>query len=202
MVVAQVQVVFLSCFVQVDVRGAWVVAVSALIVAMGPIPVISRVPLTGLTHEVMSGMFVEKTFAEVPAESKGAGSRGRVSSAAMSIATETFVSISTGLLRSASLGSVCVPSFSRSHCFLASVVNFASSRGRSRETVIRALSLSPNSKPIEIVGVNARLRARLLSVMLELNGSASRVVPLIPLTVVFVRSPSSTLMPAPSGIWV
>lgn len=55
-------------------------------------------------HEVIRGISVENIFAEVPAESNGAGSKGSVRSAATSTVTDTLASTSTRLLRS-------VPSF-------------------------------------------------------------------------------------------
>ena len=81
-------------------------ASSALIVATGAISVTFSAPLTGLTHEVTSGISVEKILAEVPAASNGGGSKGSVTSAVTPTTTEMLASTSTKLLRSAFLGLV------------------------------------------------------------------------------------------------
>lgn len=206
--VAHVHFPSLSCLVHAASPPALTSALSAVNVAIGGISVILSLPFIGVTHVVISGISVEKICADVPAESNGAGSKGSVRSAETSIATEMLASTRTNELRPGFFGFGCgllsvivlFPVSRRTHCFPTFVVSFASSRGRLSDTVTRALSLSLNSKPIGIVGVNAKLRERSTSVTFEVNGRALRVAPLRPVMVVFVRSPSSTLMPALSGI--
>jgi hypothetical protein len=198
-----------SCFVHVEFPAAAGVtsALSAVSVATGAIEVMSSVPLTGFTQDVMSGISVEKMLVDVPAESNGAGSRGSVRSADTPTTTEMLASTRTRLLISLfwRLGFSSPLGFfvlsSALHWSWALVVRRASRRGRSKATVTRALSLSLNSKPIGMVGVKATLRAMSASETLVVKGSAFSVAPLMPVMAVFARSPSSTLIPAPSGIW-
>lgn len=210
-----------ACFVHVAfpaTPAAVTFALSAVMVAIGAMEVIFSAPLTGSTHEVMSGNSVEKSEIDVPAESSGAGRRGSVRSAETPTTTDMFASTRTRELRSLGLGFATSFSFSFSwrvsfffsflllsssaHWSLALVVSFASRRGKSRATVTRVLSLSLNSKPIGIVGVKATLSAMSASETLVVKGSALSVEPLIPVSAVLASSPSSTLMPAPSGIWI
>lgn len=122
------------------------------------------------------------------------------------MATEMLASTKTISLRSVRLYFgflsilVVFPSSSRLHWLSAFVDSLASRRGRSRDTVTSAVSWLLKSNPIGIVGVNARLRERSISVALVVKGRAWRVDPFMPVILVFVRSLSSTLMPALSGI--
>ena len=133
-----------------------------------------------LAHAVMSGKAVEKSCASTAMSPRGGGRRGRLiprpSSrvrdilAEMSVRGPRFTTASTSVVEF--LNGAPSP-----HSAPASVDNLASKRGRFTETTTSAFSWSLNSKPMGMVGLNARPSWMSTSVTSTVKGSGLMVVP-------------------------
>jgi hypothetical protein len=167
--------------------GAKVAVIVELVTVVGLMTfVLDLNASSGDTHDFTRGRTAEKMFAETPTPWKAGGSNGRVTSRATSTVTETFASTSTS-------GPRLISSFDSSRVSLVYgawgivallllpqlsamlVDSFASKRGKFIDKVTSAFSLSVNSKPMGIEGLNARPSVMSASVTLTLIGSGVSV---------------------------
>jgi hypothetical protein len=201
-----------ACTVEFDPSMA--LESSGVAVALPPVlAVMGGKDFAASTHSVTSGKTVEKMFASRLTSPKGGGSNGSSNPKPTSTVTDTFASTRTrgprvrrSLLSSVvvfaygALGVVTLLLFPQ---FAAAFVDsFASRRGRFMETKTSAFSLSRNSNPTGIVGLNASPSKMSALVMFTLNGSGVSLEPgnpVMPLCAIFVSSSRATEL---SGICI
>jgi hypothetical protein len=142
--------------------------------------------LPASTHSVTSGKTVEKMFASRFTSLKGGGRRGTVRPKPTSMVMDTLASTRArepSARTSPAAGVVVFAYGAPVELFLfpqsaaAFVDSLALRRGRFTETNTSAWSLSRNSKPTGMVGLNARPSKISTSVTLTLKGSGVRVDP-------------------------
>jgi hypothetical protein len=187
---------------------------SGVAVALPPVlTVIGGKDFAASTHAVTRGKTVEKMFASRLTSPKGGGKSGRFSPNPTSTVTDTLASTSTSgprarrsvlipvvVFRYGALGVVALLLLPQ--LATAFVDSFASRRGRFIDTKTSAFSLSKNSNPTGIVGLNASPSSMSTSVMFTLKGNGVSLEPgkpVMPLWAMFVSSSRATEL---SGICI